>query len=87
METMPVEVLPEIEVTLEEDAMNDSFTSRILPRIVASYDDRNQTFSWALLIWILCAVIFAPFSKLEPMMEGATVFSLGWAAIHVLRRL
>jgi hypothetical protein len=67
--------------------MEQGFASRIFPRLVASYDNRNDTFSWALMIWVLCAAIFAPFSKLEPTMEGATVFSLGWAAIHVLRRL
>jgi hypothetical protein len=67
--------------------MDEHYNSRLLSRLQKSYADRNNTLSWALIIWSFTAVGFAAFFPFEATMIRSIGVATGWSIIHLVRRM
>lgn len=66
--------------------MDGYYDTRLLSRLKRSYDDRRNTLSWALFIWAVAAIGFAPFVAFQATMLRSIAIAVAWSAIHLLRR-
>jgi len=67
--------------------MEDEYRSRLFSRLRASYADKRNTISWALMIWTLSAVAFALFMPVGATLVRSVGVAVGWSMIHTLRRM
>ncbi len=67
--------------------MEEPYHSRLIPRIAASYADKRNTISWALLIWSVTAVGLSPFMPVLSNLVGSSSIALAWSAVHLVRRM
>jgi hypothetical protein len=67
--------------------MEEEYRSRLFSRLRASYADKRNTISWALMIWTVSAVGFALFMPVGATLVRSVGVAVGWSMIHTLRRL
>jgi len=67
--------------------MEESRQSRIIYRLKASYANRNDTLTWALMVWSVSAVALRPFMPYEATLERSIIVAVVWSAVHLLRRM
>lgn len=67
--------------------MDGYYDTQLLSRLKKSYNDRRNTFSWALMIWAATAVGFALFVPFPTTVFGSACVAASWSAIHFIRRM
>jgi len=67
--------------------MDGYYDTQLLYRLKKSYNDRRNTFTWALMIWAVSAVGFALFVPFGVTILGSAGLTVGWSAIHLVRRM
>jgi hypothetical protein len=67
--------------------MDEPYTSRLVPRIMLSYDDKRNTISWALMIWSVTAIGFSVHMPVLTNLVGSSSVALAWTAVHLVRRM
>jgi hypothetical protein len=67
--------------------MDEHYQSRLFSRLRASYSDKRNTFSWALMVWTVSAVAFAPFMGFGANLMRSITVAVAWSAVHLLRRM
>lgn len=67
--------------------MDGYYDTRLLSRLKRSYDDRRNTLAWAMVVWVVTAVAFAFFLPIEPTILRSIGVTVGWSAIHIVRRI
>jgi hypothetical protein len=67
--------------------MEEQRQSRLFSRLRASYTDKKNTFSWALIVWAVSAVALSPFMEVQANLLRSVPIALAWSAIHIVRRM
>jgi hypothetical protein len=67
--------------------MNEHHQIRLFSLLLASYADKRNTFSWALMIWTVTAVAFVPFMGFGANFPRSITVAVAWSAVHLLRRM
>lgn len=65
--------------------MDGYYDTRLLSRLKRSYDNRRNTLSWALFIWLVAAIGFAVFLPFNAAMVRAIALTACWSAAHLFR--
>jgi hypothetical protein len=67
--------------------MEEEYSGRLFSRLRASYADKRNTITWALMIWTVSAVGFALFMPVPATLVRSIGVAVGWSMIHILRRM
>jgi hypothetical protein len=77
-----------IETEERIDTMDEHYQSaRLLAKLKQNYADRRNTLTWALFIWSFTALGFALFLPFGATMLRSVGLTVGWSAVHLIRRM
>jgi hypothetical protein len=67
--------------------MEEQCCTRLFSRLKQHYDNKHNTFTWALVIWAITAFGFALFLPAETTVLRSLAVAGFWSAVHFVRRM